>query len=74
MTVDEVARKLAEEQEGEWDDVPPGAAAVQLMEEVEELLSELSIWQISTLKRRRKKMNKHKLRKRKKKLRLKTRK
>jgi hypothetical protein len=37
-------------------------------------LSDLSIWLISTLKRRKKMMNKHKLRKRRKKLRLKTRK
>ena len=37
-------------------------------------LLDLSIWLISTLKRRKKMMNKHKLRKRRKKLRLKTRK
>jgi hypothetical protein len=37
-------------------------------------LSDLSVWLISTLKRRKKMMNKHKLRKRRKKLRLKTRK
>ena len=37
-------------------------------------LSDVSIWLISTLKRRKKMMNKHKLRKRRKKLRLKTRK
>eukprot|EP00956_Cyclotella_meneghiniana_P006382 scaffold8367_cov91-Cyclotella_meneghiniana.AAC.7 len=37
-------------------------------------LEELSVWLISTLKRRKKMMNKHKLRKRKKKMRLKTRK
>mmetsp|Transcript_22485 Transcript_22485/g.45277 ORF Transcript_22485/g.45277 Transcript_22485/m.45277 type:complete len:153 (+) Transcript_22485:196-654(+) len=44
-----------------------------LKEEEESLLS-LSVWLISTLKRRKKMMNKHKLRKRRKKLRLKTRK
>lgn len=37
-------------------------------------LEELSIWLISTLKRRKKMMNKHKLRKRRKKLRLKSKK
>mmetsp|Transcript_14318 Transcript_14318/g.22094 ORF Transcript_14318/g.22094 Transcript_14318/m.22094 type:complete len:153 (-) Transcript_14318:252-710(-) len=40
----------------------------------EESLLSLSVWLISTLKRRKKMMNKHKLRKRRKKLRLKTRK
>mmetsp|Transcript_9394 Transcript_9394/g.14097 ORF Transcript_9394/g.14097 Transcript_9394/m.14097 type:complete len:111 (-) Transcript_9394:221-553(-) len=44
-----------------------------LKEEEESPLS-LSVWLISTLKRRKKMMNKHKLRKRRKKLRLKTRK
>ena len=39
-----------------------------------ELLDPMAIWQISTLKRRKKMMNKHKLQKRRKKLRLKTRK
>jgi len=40
----------------------------------EELKSNLSVWMISTLKRRKKKMNKHKLRKRRKLLRLKSKK
>ena len=64
-TIEKAARQL--EEQGEWEDI--------LMEtpESESPLSELSIWQISTLKRRRKKMNKHKLRKRRKKMRLKTR-
>ena len=43
-------------------------------EEEEETPQSLSLWLISTLKRRKKMMNKHKLRKRRKKLRLKTRK
>jgi hypothetical protein len=43
-------------------------------EEEEETTQSLSLWLISTLKRRKKMMNKHKLRKRRKKLRLKTRK
>ena len=43
-------------------------------EEEEEAPQSLSLWLISTLKRRKKMMNKHKLRKRRKKLRLKTRK
>lgn len=42
--------------------------------EEEETPQSLSLWLISTLKRRKKMMNKHKLRKRRKKLRLKTRK
>ena len=45
-----------------------------LKEEEEESPLSLSVWLISTLKRRKKMMNKHKLRKRRKKLRLKTRK
>ncbi|KAL7492936.1 hypothetical protein ACHAWT_002045 [Skeletonema menzelii] len=45
-----------------------------VMKEEEELPLSLSVWLISTLKRRKKMMNKHKLRKRRKKLRLKTRK
>jgi hypothetical protein len=45
-----------------------------LKEEEEETPLSLSLWLISTLKRRKKMMNKHKLRKRRKKLRLKTRK
>ena len=42
--------------------------------ENDEVLKNLSIWFISTLKRRKKKMNKHKLRKRRKLLRLKSKK
>ena len=45
-----------------------------MKEEEEESPLSLSVWLISTLKRRKKMMNKHKLRKRRKKLRLKTRK
>jgi hypothetical protein len=45
-----------------------------LMETTASQLEELSIWLISTLKRRKKMMNKHKLRKRRKKLRLKSKK
>ena len=45
-----------------------------LMETAGGKLEELSIWLISTLKRRKKMMNKHKLRKRRKKLRLKSKK
>lgn len=47
---------------------------VEESEEEEETPQSLSLWLISTLKRRKKMMNKHKLRKRRKKLRLKTRK
>ena len=71
VTIDNMARKI-DEVEGNkcWEDV----SSTPLMEEESTLLDELSIWQISTLKRRKKMMNKHKLRKRKKKMRLKTRK
>lgn len=47
---------------------------MMMMEGASTLTDNLSIWLISTLKRRKKMMNKHKLRKRRKKLRLKTRK
>ena len=47
---------------------------MMMMEGGTRQLLDLSIWLISTLKRRKKMMNKHKLRKRRKKLRLKTRK
>ena len=47
---------------------------MERMEEKEEELSSLGLWLISTLKRRKKKMNKHKLQKRRKKLRLKSKK
>lgn len=44
------------------------------VDEEEQTLADAAIWRISTLKRRRKMMNKHKLRKRRKKLRLKSKK
>mmetsp|Transcript_3024 Transcript_3024/g.6622 ORF Transcript_3024/g.6622 Transcript_3024/m.6622 type:complete len:152 (-) Transcript_3024:163-618(-) len=67
-TMDYAATQM--EEEGEWEDI-----STAIMESpADDILSELSVWQISTLKRRKKMMNKHKLRKRRKKLRLKTRK
>jgi hypothetical protein len=48
--------------------------SVSLLEVAASKIEELSIWLISTLKRRKKMMNKHKLRKRRKKLRLKSKK
>mmetsp|Transcript_17972 Transcript_17972/g.32502 ORF Transcript_17972/g.32502 Transcript_17972/m.32502 type:complete len:182 (-) Transcript_17972:29-574(-) len=76
MMVDVMAVKQSErEQEGEreeedsrWEDI-----VTQITDESASPSEDLSIWQISTLKRRKKMMNKHKLRKRKKKMRLKTR-
>jgi hypothetical protein len=50
------------------------AAEVAALASASELMDPMAIWQISTLKRRKKMMNKHKLQKRRKKLRLKTRK
>ena len=78
LTMDSVARKLEEEKEGDWEDIiitTTTPKTTPIMEEESNcLLEELSLWQISTLKRRKKMMNKHKLRKRRKKNRLKTRK
>ena len=72
VTIDSMVRKIDEVEETScWEDV---SSTPFIMEEQSLLLDELSIWQISTLKRRKKMMNKHKLRKRKKKMRLKTRK
>ena len=67
-TIEKAARQL--EEQGEWEDIPNTTTTTAIMESPQ---SDISIWQISTLKRRRKKMNKHKLRKRRKKMRLKTR-
>lgn len=79
VTMDSIARKLEEEKEGDWEDIIIATPTkTTIMESPQEesncLLEELSLWQISTLKRRKKMMNKHKLRKRRKKNRLKTRK
>ena len=81
VTMDSIARKLEEEkEEGDWEDIiiatTPKTTIMESPQEEESncLLEELSLWQISTLKRRKKMMNKHKLRKRRKKNRLKTRK
>ena len=81
VTMDSIARKLEEEkEEGDWEDIiiatTPRTTIMESPQEEESncLLEELSLWQISTLKRRKKMMNKHKLRKRRKKNRLKTRK
>ena len=81
VTMDSIARKLEEGKEGDWEDIIISTTAPKttIMESPQEeesncLLEELSLWQISTLKRRKKMMNKHKLRKRRKKNRLKTRK
>ena len=80
VTMDSIARKLEEEKEGDWEDIiiatTPKTTIMESPQEEESncLLEELSLWQISTLKRRKKMMNKHKLRKRRKKNRLKTRK
>jgi len=72
VTIENMVRKIDESEENScWEDV---SSTPLIMEEETTLLDELSIWQISTLKRRKKMMNKHKLRKRKKKMRLKTRK
>jgi len=73
VTIDNMVRKI-DEVDGNscWEDAISSSRSI--MEETSTLLDELSIWQISTLKRRKKMMNKHKLRKRKKKMRLKTRK
>lgn len=56
-----------------WGGVMSSSDLVALKEEEDESPLSLSVWLISTLKRRKKMMNKHKLRKRRKKLRLKTR-
>ena len=82
VTMDSIARNLEEEkEEGDWEDIiisttAPKTTVMESPQEEESdcLLEELSLWQISTLKRRKKMMNKHKLRKRRKKNRLKTRK
>ena len=72
VTIDNIERKIDEIEENVcWEDV---SSTPLIMMEESSTLDELSIWQISTLKRRKKMMNKHKLRKRKKKMRLKTRK
>lgn len=68
VTMDQIARQL---EEGLWEDV---STAIIELEEEDSPLGGLSLWQISTLKRRKKMMNKHKLRKRRKKMRLKKRK
>mmetsp|Transcript_28082 Transcript_28082/g.44182 ORF Transcript_28082/g.44182 Transcript_28082/m.44182 type:complete len:167 (+) Transcript_28082:165-665(+) len=63
------------EEENNWGGVMSSTDLVVRKEEEEDEESplSLSVWLISTLKRRKKMMNKHKLRKRRKKLRLKTR-
>lgn len=72
-TVDATAKRL--EEKGDWEDISRDHLLKMTMEGSPsgEFGLDLSIWQISTLKRRKKMMNKHKLRKRKKKMRLKTR-
>ena len=70
-TVDNTMTQIEKKEDGEWEDI---TATTLVMEETASALEELSIWQISTLKRRKKMMNKHKLRKRRKKMRLKTKK
>ena len=75
VTIDNMERKIDEVEENSfWEDVVSSTPFIMMEEESSSTLDELSIWQISTLKRRKKMMNKHKLRKRKKKMRLKTRK
>ena len=75
VTIDKIARKIDESEDSScWEEDDVSSTLSIIMEEESTLLDELSIWQISTLKRRKKMMNKHKLRKRKKKMRLKTRK
>lgn len=83
VTVDKIASKLEEEDDGELEDISTTTLTTttttnSIMESLQQtsiiMEEELSLWQISTLKRRKKMMNKHKLRKRKKKLRLRTRK
>mmetsp|Transcript_29342 Transcript_29342/g.61869 ORF Transcript_29342/g.61869 Transcript_29342/m.61869 type:complete len:168 (+) Transcript_29342:217-720(+) len=79
IAVEKYATQLEEkeiEEEGEtekWEDIVTTIMESPTESSLEEQQS-LSIWQISTLKRRKKMMNKHKLRKRRKKMRLKTRK
>jgi hypothetical protein len=75
----DVSRSNEKTYEEEWEDLPNTSSQIasSLMDTTStngDLLSGFSLWQISTLKRRKKMMNKHKLRKRRKKLRLKTRK
>eukprot|EP00578_Thalassiosira_sp_NH16_P010109 CAMPEP_0181122492 /NCGR_PEP_ID=MMETSP1071-20121207/25346_1 /TAXON_ID=35127 /ORGANISM="Thalassiosira sp., Strain NH16" /LENGTH=141 /DNA_ID=CAMNT_0023207473 /DNA_START=288 /DNA_END=713 /DNA_ORIENTATION=+ len=75
VTMDGIARRLEEDAEGEgqWEEIT-ATPATTAMGSADDLTEQLSLWQISTLKRRKKMMNKHKLRKRRKRLRLKTRK
>ena len=54
--------------------VESSSSSATALASASELMDPMAIWQISTLKRRKKMMNKHKLQKRRKKLRLKTRK
>ena len=62
-------------EEGDSEEISTAANHLaSLMDKASASLAELSIWLISTLKRRKKMMNKHKLRKRRKKLRLKSKK
>mmetsp|Transcript_13190 Transcript_13190/g.23589 ORF Transcript_13190/g.23589 Transcript_13190/m.23589 type:complete len:163 (-) Transcript_13190:129-617(-) len=70
MVVDVTVKQSEQDEEEDscWEDI-----VTQKTDESSSPLEDLSIWQISTLKRRKKMMNKHKLRKRKKKMRLKTR-
>ncbi|KAL7517534.1 hypothetical protein ACHAWX_002453 [Stephanocyclus meneghinianus] len=73
VTIDYYQVNNKEEEDSE-DISTAGNHVASLMDKASASLSELSIWLISTLKRRKKMMNKHKLRKRRKKLRLKSKK
>lgn len=72
VSLDQTQSQIEEEN---WGDANELSNLSVLKEDDDEGISQsLSVWLISTLKRRKKMMNKHKLRKRRKKLRLKTRK
>jgi len=71
VLLDQAQSRIEEE---DWGDTTSSTDIFVLKEEEAETPLSLSLWLISTLKRRKKMMNKHKLRKRRKKLRLKTRK
>ena len=70
VTLDSYQVSKTEEERG----IVPNEALATLMDTASSAIEELSLWLISTLKRRKKMMNKHKLRKRRKKLRLKSKK
>ena len=82
VIVDRTVDQYALESSEEWEVIPTPSSALSATSSMstiaspmaQDVLESLSLWQISTLKRRKKMMNKHKLQKRRKKLRLKTRK